>query len=329
MDVAVVLATYNRAESLRGALHSLCAQETGGAFTFEVVVVDDGSTDETFAVVQQIGATSAVPIRYLRTLGGGQVQATNLAIEASSAPWVALFDDDQLAGADWLRAMMTTAARTGARCIGSARRLQFIGDQPCELGTVCRQLLGEHLPYPAERKYTGRLFPQGGCSLIAREVFASAGLFKQRFAFGGYDTDLFRSARTSGFASWYSSAAVVYHLIPPYRTRAEYFRWASLRMGANFALMDAHYQGTLRLVSNCIARIGQTLLLNLPRLFAAWATRDTTQCLDTECLLVRAYAYTRQTAQLLVPRLFTQAAFFRGLEFRSERTSNMSQARCQ
>ena len=45
-DVSVIVATYNRCEVLRGALDSLLHQETGGT-TYEVIVADNNSTDDT------------------------------------------------------------------------------------------------------------------------------------------------------------------------------------------------------------------------------------------------------------------------------------------
>ena len=53
VDITIVLATCNRAPMLRKALKSLVQQETGGKFSYDILVIDDGSTDDTAAVVRE------------------------------------------------------------------------------------------------------------------------------------------------------------------------------------------------------------------------------------------------------------------------------------
>jgi glycosyltransferase involved in cell wall biosynthesis len=67
--ISVIVCTYNRATALAEALRSVVRQETRGEFCFEVVVLDDRSTDDTRAVVERLGAQSPVPVRYVRTEG--------------------------------------------------------------------------------------------------------------------------------------------------------------------------------------------------------------------------------------------------------------------
>ena len=321
MDVAVVLCTYNRAQHLRTAVESLLPQQTDGKFDFEILIADDASTDDTEDVVRSLAANSSVPIRYFQGSGKGQAPTTNAALRQVEAEWVAFFDDDQLADPRWLAHMVAVARQTGCQCVGSARRLLFEGAQPPKLGRTFRELLGEHLPYPQACRYTGKLFPQGGCSLISREALEKVGYFEEGLPYGGYDTDLFRAARTAGYESWYAPEALVHHRIPAYRVKESYFRWASLRMGANFAPMDRKYEGTGRLILNCIARIAQAILVHAPRLLLARALRQPSRTLEMRCLFWRALSYSRQTLRLVLPRLFAQERFFGPLEFRKERAS--------
>ena len=63
MYVSVVVCTYNRAALLRGALASLAKLRTGDRFRYEIVVVDNGSTDETSRVIQEAAESTAIPLR--------------------------------------------------------------------------------------------------------------------------------------------------------------------------------------------------------------------------------------------------------------------------
>ena len=100
--VSVVVATYNYARFLGGALQSALGQ------TFrdlEAIVVDDGSTDDTAAVVRPFLADGRV--RYVRTDHRGQPQAKNTGVRLARAPLVAFLDADDL----WLPAKLERQLR--------------------------------------------------------------------------------------------------------------------------------------------------------------------------------------------------------------------------
>jgi GT2 family glycosyltransferase len=324
MDISVVLCTYNRAQHLRPAVQSLLCQETDSRFTFEILVADDASTDETEAVVRELAATETVPIRYFRGKGEGQAATTNAALREVDAEWVAFFDDDQIADSVWLANMLLVARNAKCQGVGSSRRLLFEGGRPPELSQTCRELLGEHFPYSTAQPYQGKLFPQGGCSMITKRALERIGFFEEQLPYGGYDTELYRAARMAGFESWYAPEAVVDHRIPLYRVEEPYFRWASFRMGANFAFIDSKYAGTHRLIFNSVARMGQAVLVHLPRLVLAEIKGTPVASFERRCLCWRTESYVRKTLHLLLPGLLSQKRFFDPLEFRKERTSAMA-----
>jgi glycosyltransferase involved in cell wall biosynthesis len=89
--VSVVVPTYQRAHTLRESVESLLVQRGVG---FEVLVVDDGSTDDTPAV---LGAIHDPHLRVLRIPHGGVAAARNAGIAASAAPFIAFHDSDDRA----------------------------------------------------------------------------------------------------------------------------------------------------------------------------------------------------------------------------------------
>ncbi len=91
--VSVVIPTYNRAGMLRAAVKSVLAQTVPVS---EIAVVDDGSTDETPTVIDQL-VTQGAPIIYLRGPHRNQRgTARNRGVEATGAPVVAFLDSDDL-----------------------------------------------------------------------------------------------------------------------------------------------------------------------------------------------------------------------------------------
>lgn len=119
--IAVVIATYRRPNLLRRCLCALLAQQGISVDAYEIIVVDDGRSDDTKAVVDELALSSGgLPrLRYLRPASGrGPAEMRNHGWRASAAPLIAFTDDDTIPDAHWLangaRAMAAGAADIGA-----------------------------------------------------------------------------------------------------------------------------------------------------------------------------------------------------------------------
>lgn len=99
-EYTVVIPTYNRLDVLPEVLAALQAQQ--GAPPFEVVVVDDGSSDGTGEWLA--AHRGRVPVRVLRQENSGPAVARNRGVEAARAPWVAFLGDDTVPAPGWLAA---------------------------------------------------------------------------------------------------------------------------------------------------------------------------------------------------------------------------------
>jgi glycosyltransferase involved in cell wall biosynthesis len=90
---SVIIPVYNRAGTIEAALESVIAQ----TFTdYEIVVIDDGSTDGTVAVATAFAAGAGRPIRILQQANAGPGAARNLGIRNAAGQYVALLDSDDL-----------------------------------------------------------------------------------------------------------------------------------------------------------------------------------------------------------------------------------------
>jgi glycosyltransferase involved in cell wall biosynthesis len=103
-SLSVVLCTYNRADRLRPALDALFHQEID--VDYEVIVVDNNSTDATAAVVQPMAERSCGRIRYVFEGQQGLSHARNRGIAAARAPAIAFTDDDVRVGTDWVASIV-------------------------------------------------------------------------------------------------------------------------------------------------------------------------------------------------------------------------------
>jgi glycosyltransferase involved in cell wall biosynthesis len=100
MRVSVIVPTYNRAGLIGETLDSILGQSHKPE---EVIVVDDGSTDETRSVVCRFPK----PVKYLRIENSGESHARNVGVEASNSPYIAFCDSDDL----WTRDKLALHAR--------------------------------------------------------------------------------------------------------------------------------------------------------------------------------------------------------------------------
>ena len=97
--ISVMLPTYNRARFLRASLDSILSQTLA---PFEVIVIDDGSTDETSEIIQRYGDR----VRYLPKLNEGKSTALNLGLQHVRGDYVWIMDDDDVALPDALERLV-------------------------------------------------------------------------------------------------------------------------------------------------------------------------------------------------------------------------------
>lgn len=198
---AIVIATHNRSDGLPRLVASLEAQR--GVETFEVVIVDDGSADDSWVVLADLAARSPVDIRPIRlTRNSGPATARNVGWRATTAPIVAFTDDDCVPTPHWL-----------AELVDSARHHDLVQ--------------GRTLPDPSQHDQLGPfsrtldIFREDGyyqtCNVAYRRaVLQALGGFHEGFRFpAGEDTDLAWRAREAGATTAFNPDAVVHHDVRP------------------------------------------------------------------------------------------------------------------
>jgi glycosyltransferase involved in cell wall biosynthesis len=107
--VSVVLPTYNRAVRLERALNSVLEQ-TADAREYEVIVVDNNSTDDTAQVIGRLQTRHPDQLRNVVERTQGVSHARNTGIAAALAPIVAFFDDDVRVAPNWIETIIRVFA---------------------------------------------------------------------------------------------------------------------------------------------------------------------------------------------------------------------------
>src|SRR5437762_1875024 len=157
-DISIVVCTHNRAPMLRAALASLSELEAD-KFTYEIVVVDNGSTDETPQVIAAAAHESRHLLRGIYESEKGIVPARNRGICESRGRWIAFFDDDQLADRQWLAELYQGTCARQCPVGGGAVYLALPDQCARHLDPTVRMLLGEARLADEPRPYGGRFTP--------------------------------------------------------------------------------------------------------------------------------------------------------------------------
>jgi glycosyltransferase involved in cell wall biosynthesis len=308
-SVSVIVTTFNRSASLSRAVQCLAAQETGGVFELEIIVVDNGSTDDTESVVAALAEGSHWPVRYAYESRQGLPFARNRGLREASGRWIAFFDDDQLAEPGWLATLHRFAVERDAACVGGGRSLRFETEPKAPIAPYCRKLLGESLGSANPLRYSRKHLPTTGNVLIRREVVDRLGGFNETWLEGGEDTEFFNRLVTSGVAAWFTPGAEVEHVIPASRLAPAYLERIALRHGVTFGRRDLEEQGRWLLPLWMTARVAHAAALFAPRLMAARLKGDDAAALGWRCRLRRVEGYVRFGLQALAPRMFGQDDF--------------------
>lgn len=224
--ISVVICTRNRAESLKRALKSICNMHVPDGLSWEVVVVDNGSSDDTPAVCASY--ETELPIRYLCEEQGGVSIARNTGVREARGAYICWADDDVEVAENWLTSYLLAFEKfpEGAYFSGKIEPVfegsgpQWLSDNmdvlhvlyaQKDLGTELRALSpdGSEDPYNANcafrREWQVR-FP----------YHPNLGL-SPRFRRLGEETAVFRAVKAAGGQGYWVPGADVRHHIPKRR----------------------------------------------------------------------------------------------------------------
>jgi GT2 family glycosyltransferase len=312
IDTSIVIATCSRVHLLRGALDSLLVDATSWRMPVELIVVDDGSTDETPALLSQIKRTSSIPVTILAGERRGVAAARNLGAAHARGKWLASFDDDQIALPGWLASLRDLAEEKNVACVGGPLELSLPQQwNLSHLGPRVRRVLGELLAGDVPRQ---GVQPATNNVLIRRDIFEHLGGYDVSFTEGAEDADFFSRLLKSGHAIWFQPAAKALHITPEPRLQRSNLRWTSIRLGAGDARRTVR-NGQLTLLRLGAARILVATLRDVPQLIIAKLKEDTRMVLDVECSLWYTQGLLRALPAFLGAK-HGKSEFLQSLDFR-------------
>jgi hypothetical protein len=255
-DISVVVCTRNRAALLRGALASLYDLATEDEFTYEIVVVDNGSTDETPQVITAAMKESKHPLRALRHDQPGNRAARHRGIDAARGKWIAFFDDDELADWHWLAELFRGAQENNSRVVGGSVQLALPAECKRQLDPSAQMVLGESMAAELPLQFSGRLAPSGGNLMIERSVLDDVRQLEPEVAAISDYSDLYFGIERANIGAWFIPTAIVHRLTPAERLERNSLLRLARCTGQGYAVRQLAALGAVRFaglwMANCL-----------------------------------------------------------------------------
>ncbi|WP_413164362.1 hormogonium polysaccharide biosynthesis glycosyltransferase HpsE [Capilliphycus salinus ALCB114379] len=236
IDFTVVICTYNGENRLPQVLDLLLIQDQTENLAWEILVVDNNSTDKTKEVVEQYQSKSPQTypkIRYCFEKKQGIAFARRLAINEAQSPLIGFLDDDNLPEKDWVYSAYSFAQlHPQAGAFGSQLKALYEVNPPenfhriaCFLAVVNR---GEKaFRYDLLERW---LFPPGAGLVIRKQAWLDCvpeqpfftGVAAQSLQNKGEDIEILSYLRKKGWEIWHNPQMKVNHLIPSSRLEKPY-----------------------------------------------------------------------------------------------------------
>lgn len=261
MIFSVIIPTYNRKDLLKKCLVSLFAQ-TFHKDGYEVIVVDDGSTDGTADFLSLLNPLDPSHFHFLTQNHKGPAAARNLGIKQAQGEIIAFTDDDCVPPANWLEKLYDGFKRHPEVAIVS-------GCQEAQDNILKENLIAQYERFQTREIYGGKdkeivggFETPGGVTnnmAVRKEVFDKVGLFDENFPVpAGEDADLKKRIADAGFKFLYIPLKVEHH--QEYSLRGFLRQQKTRGIGARF-FREKWGQGS----------IGWLLpLKSFPRFFVTW-----------------------------------------------------------
>ena len=256
MRFSVVIPTHNRADELRETIRSIAQLRVDGAW--ELIVVDNKSTDQTRAVVEETRSSFPVELQYLYEPEQGRYAALNTGIRAARGAIVATTDDDARVEPNWLEKAAAGLERLKCDYVGgkvlpiwrgarpdwipnrggphwAVLALQDHGDEPLEFGV-------NHVPWPLGINTATRREAFERIEPFDNGLGRKAGTLRNQA-----QREWHLRARAAGLRGFYVPDMVVHHVVEKERLQKQYFRrwfyWHGISRAILFRKLGVDMEG--------------------------------------------------------------------------------------
>jgi succinoglycan biosynthesis protein ExoM len=226
--ICVCICTFKRQHFLKRLLTELDGQETGGLFTYSIVVADNDHLESAKAVVSDFVATSSVLATYCVEPRQNIPMTRNKAVENAIGDFVVFIDDDEFPTKQWLLTLFNACNEYGVDgVLGPVKR--YFDEQPPKW--ILKGDFYERATYSTGLVIDWRKGRTNNV-LVKRSIIPTDELpFNPEFR-SGEDQDFFRRMIERGHKFIWCNEAVVYEVVPPVRWKRSFMLRRALLNGS-------------------------------------------------------------------------------------------------
>lgn len=236
MQLSIVICSYNRASYISDALDSLYTQ-TAGLNTFEAIIVDNNSTDNTAEVFKQWSAAHTNgSFTYITETKQGASFARNTGAAVAKGQWLCFMDDDAVATPNYVENILKHIENK-PDAIGFGGRIipKYIPAEPNWMSYYVSSLVGNFDYAPTACAFEHGKYPLESNMIVRKDVYDAIGGFNTALPgvvgtlrIGGEGKELFYKILALGHTIYYDPAICVHHVVEVKKLTSEYmYRVAS------------------------------------------------------------------------------------------------------
>ncbi|MGA2018906.1 MAG: glycosyltransferase family 2 protein [Opitutaceae bacterium] len=211
--ITVCVLTYRRPDMLKNLLADLKGQETGGLFTYSVLVVDNDRARSAESTVAEFAGAQPISAEYVVEPEQGIALARNRAVAHAKGDFIAFIDDDESPTQKWLLTLFEACIQYNVDGVLGPVHPTFPEPPP---GWVVAGKFYDRPTYPTGLVIDWRKGRTGN-TFLKKEVFAGEPVpFRPEFR-TGEDQDFFRRVIGKGYKFIWCDEAVAYEAVPPIR----------------------------------------------------------------------------------------------------------------
>ncbi len=273
MIVSVVICSYNRAAYIGAALDSLY-QQTASKQAFEVIVVDNNSTDGTDQVFTQWRAANTEGHFYYTTeTNQGASYARNKGAQLAKADWLCFMDDDAVATPDYINNIILHT-KTNPNALGFGGKIipKYIPAEPKWMSYYVSSLVGNFDYAPTACAFENGKYPLESNMIVKKSVFDIVGGFNVAIPgvvgtlrIGGEGKELFYKIIEIGETIYYNPSLLVYPVVEVEKLTPTYmYRVASgIGRGERARTKAISQKAYLLKIVEYLLKLGASILLGI------------------------------------------------------------------
>jgi len=245
MFLSVIICTYNRDKHIKRALDSLIAQDFDKQ-NFEIIVVDNNSTDTTPQIIQDFKAAHPdYNIVTARETQQGLSFARNKGLALAKGTYISYIDDDGIARKDYISQIKKYTGQfpddvaMGGKVLPTYEK----GKEPAWMSKYIERIISI-VDLGDEVKVLKKTYPVGCNMIFKKSVFDKIGGFNTALKLRSDDKYIFFKIREAGYRVLYLPKVVVWHFIDDFRNRLDYVKKISRLNG------EAEYTRIMTLQNN-------------------------------------------------------------------------------